>query len=1026
MSTSSGSIGSVEMDDQAVSKLDLVQDPKKMSFRRGDHKNPDEEKKEETDRKESLNVRKVSPVKKFFSSIRVLFILFLILFFWVFVTAVGWSMIVLVRQLYEEFDELDMKERIQHAVHGTISASIALYQRGLMAAMTIGTSVYPYGDFPYDGDHDEEEIKMVSTIVNGMQILVEGPGLIAYEDTPFQILMLWDDEWNERMVYYRTCIDPSDVVCTLPPPEDALLYNESGYPIGLKYKDKVPSFIRNKIPEIMKQKEKASGLGNDTLSCGQDLSCAGFLPIPKEEGGDMLVYLFDFGDVSANFMMNFAFNKWHALVGLNAKIVAELHANRTGLCVAFYDENETDVPKVERNEFNLKRKKKHIMNPVDVSVDTATFFAQVLTDSGNWTTSIDYYSNKVKSFPTCDRQYCDPYYNHGEDGIASKSRTYLTYSTFNPELLGQDDSDTVMLRFEYHDPHVQSVYGGVKFIVAVVAVLFFLTLLGVFLYFDIQFLRPLDGMRKVREDLIKTALSGLDDDGVKAKDLFGDLIDDEALIKANGDEISVMMTLQHRMDALYSSVIDERVDELNRLRSVARGEQNALRVMNLFMRRDDEALRIVLPGLIDPNEMARRFRRTTLTVRQQKGENWMDDLANAKHAFRTLKAVLGNYIAAQYFKAFCTQRGRSSLNSLFFLMDVSWLHQVESGARDDGDDFLSAMFSDSVSPSPASMSPRSPYLCLKNSDDGMGLSSDLLVSAESSAVDLHLPQADPSRPHHSHFAKSRNNNNGSRSDSPSSPIPGSETPDEEKDNKNNKTKVPKLPIAAMKATGSTPSGSGSPGSMSPSSPARNAPQFLTKIGDGIAHFIHESYFGRKSLAQHDMRHAALLGCSQIPDYLTLRDKEKVVYSPTMYDNLVTAVTKKFTSEVLPQFLNSLSFQVLVRSLMITGFFKKTGKDKNAASAAEAEKVEVNPDVPVFEKDSILKYMWITTKGEEKQGGNGDDKSDSDDTSTSSSGDDEENDDEQGKGENDEKKGEEKKDESDDSSSESSSDSEDSN
>jgi len=440
-----------------------------------------------------------------------------------------------------------------------------------------------------------------------------------------------------------------------------------------------------------------------------------------------------------------------------------------------------------------------------------------------------------------------------------------------------------------------------------------------------------------------------------------------------------MLTLQERMDALYSQIINSRVEDLNRARNAGRSELCALRIMNLFLRREDEALHAILPGLMDPNELARRYRRTTL-VAHGDDSDFVSLIANAKRQFRTLKAVLSNTIAAQFFKTFCVQRGRSSVNSFFFLMDVSWLHQVESGARNEQSDFLSAMFSDSVAPSPA-MSPRG-YVPGK-SEDG---SSEILYSPEASAIDLQLaqPQPEPDRPHHSHFAKKNTSRpssaSGSRDPTPST----SPTPAED----DKKPKVPKLPIAKV-------SGAQTTASLSPR--PSNAAQFLTKIGEGIAHLVHESYFGRKSLAQRDMRHAALLGCSQVPDYLILRDKDRIVYSPTMYDNLVSAVTKKFTADVLPQFLNSVCFQVMVYSLEITGFFEDRRQDEKKSLLADEQ-------MPLFKEDMLLKGLWQACISAEKNEKKDDESSSSDDSDSDES---EEEEDEEPK-KKDEKKEEPKK------------------
>jgi len=351
--------------------------------------------------------------------------------------------------------------------------------------------------------------------------------------------------------------------------------------------------------------------------------------------------------------------------------------------------------------------------------------------------------------------------------------------------------------------------------------------------------------------------------------------------------------------------------------------------MNLFMRRDDDALRTILPGLMDPEEVARRYRWANIVNRSREAE-LITMFSNAKRAFRSLKAVLNNNIATQFFKAFCLKRGRSSLNSFFFLMDVSWLHQTEAGDHNDRDDFLSAMFSDSVSVTPS---------LVFSSADKSGQSPDpMLCSTEST-----------DRPHHSHFAK----NGLSRSSSvcsDTSPVslstpssPSTATPPTaqiiEEETKN-VSKSPRMPVVK-----------GSPGSMSPGK-TTNAPMFSSMVSDAIAHFIHESYFGRKSLAQRDLRHAALLGCSQIPDYINLRDHDNIIFSPVMFDNLVVAVTKKFTSEVIPQFLNSISFQVMVYALMITGFFDDQQHDQtNKSPEKDSEQM------PSFKADDLIKGLW---------------------------------------------------------------------
>jgi len=907
------------------------------------------QKKEEKERAERIKVKKVSPVRKFCCSIRFVFFLLVFWFFWVSSTAVGVSMIVSVRHLYEDFDVLNMKERIQGIAHGTMQGVASMYARALMAGALAAMQLWPNGTI--DVDDATAERMIGSFYYFGMRSNIEGQGYADYNFFPYNLLMAWDADWNEKFAFYRPCRNTEDPgYCDLPPYED-FFGNVYAYNFTPKSKDKIPRFFRD-IPDIMRNKT-----GEEANICKTYLYCAGFANIAKKDGGPIMYHLFDLSGYLA--MQAQAFRGWHFLAGTTLRILTDIHANRTGLCVSLYSEDEGEnLPKEEQAEFKLKREKNLILNPADLSVNETTYVVSELSDTGAITVNQTYYSEKTEYFVKSDRAICDDFYFHGDKHDISNSKAYLSYSTFDLKLGKQDPSHTVMMRFDYHDPLTKEHVHNVNIIVTIVVILWALTIIAVYLYFELNFLRPLDNMRKMREDLIKTSLAGLDDAETKAEELFGDLTNDQAIIKANGDEISVMLTLQDRVDALFTSVIKTRTEELNRLTSEQANGLLALRVMNLFMRRDDAALRILLPGLLDPAEMANKFRRTTLNVRAKKGDAMMNDISAAKQQFRSLKAVLSSTIAAQYFKAFCTQRGRSSVNSFFFMMDVSWLHQVEAGARDDNEDFLSAMFSDSVSPSPA-MSPRGAL----RTDDVSAPSSDLLVSPETSSHEV--PEAEANRPRHSHFAKS-----GSRTPS-RTPSPTEED--------NGKPKVPKLPLSS--ASGKN-SGASSPGSGSMSPGRSNVPKFLTKIGEGIAHFIHETYFGKRSLAKQDMRHAALLGCSQIPDYSALRDKEKIVYSPVMYDNLVTAVTKKFTNEVLPQFLNSVAFQIMVRSLMITHYFeKKVGK------VEPHEQTDEEKEAPEFKRDSLLKYMWVVTKGDGK-----DEKSDSDDSSSSGSDDDSSDDD----------------------------------
>jgi len=944
MNDSAGKNDPVNMEEDDPLHLNGEIDPKKASFR-GNKAEKDAEKnaEEEAARAERMHVRKVSPLKKFFSSIRVVFILVVVLFGLAMIAIVGAAAIVAIRVTYEDFDELDMKERIQNAVHGTLRSTVAMFQRSMAYIMAIGTMSFEEG-FP-----GLEEF-LVNLTYDSMLILTEGPGAFEFEYLPYQLIVLYDENFTERVVWYRPCANkPEQGLCELLPVEEAH---------ELKHKDKVPSYFKN-----MTQYMKSQNFQPGKDPCTESMKCSGFAPIPDEEGGPIIFSLLSLGDMSAQRGFNFAFDNWFFLCAANLQIFAEIQANRTGLCVSLFTEGEDNLTEDVREEFQAGRDRKIVMNPAAAAIDTFTYVVTyTLGDSGNWTRSQNYENKRKAKYVESSRQICDPFYDHGGDDFVSKTVTYLNYATFNYKTFGQDDSQTILVRFDYHNPLTVVAYHTVNIVVAILSIIWVLTLFGVFLYFNVQFLVPLDRMRKVREDLIKSALSGLEDDEealAKAKDLFGDLTDDQALIRANGDEITVMLTLQDRMDGLYSSIIGKRLAELDRFRTASRRGLGALRVMNLFMRRDDEGLQTVLPGLLGPSEIVRYFRRTALTVREQKN-SYLEELTNARHVFRTLKAVLNNSISVQYFKAYCTLRGKSCANSFFFLMDVSWLHQIETGARQDGDDFLSAMFSDSVS-----ASPRTP-----GRSDKVSIASDIPAS-NANVVEASLADLEPNRPRHSHFARS-----DSQKKTPQSA---------EKDNDGQtsaKKVVPKLALSKIKGSAAEASSDPNP------SAKKDVPPFLTKIGEGIAHFIHDCYFGNKSLARIDPHHSALLGCSQIPDYLALRDKEDCVYYPSMYDNLATAVTKKFTSEVLPSFLNSVTFQIMVRSLLITDYFKKKAVKEDGFAHSGEDKL------PVFESDEVLKYMWaVTVSDKKKKTANKDDISSSYDDSTSSGGSsDEENDD----------------------------------
>jgi len=267
-------------------------------------------------------------------------------------------------------------------------------------------------------------------------------------------------------------------------------------------------------------------------------------------------------------------------------------------------------------------------------------------------------------------------------------------------------------------------------------------------------------------------------------------------------------------------------------------------------------------------------------------------------------------------------------------MDVSWLHQVEDGAKRGIGDSLSGLFSDDLMSQSSDTSSviGSPRMSPRRTPEGLMISthspnlfgdpelpSPRSPTSPTSPHSPHSPFLNPGRPHHSHFAKN--------SDS-SSVADGNET----------ERKV-KMPFAAGDADGFP--------KLVPAAPA-----FASPGGDSIAHFIYESYFGRKSLAQHDRKHAALLGCSQVADYLTLLNGgSNVVFSPNMFNNLLTAVVKKFSNEVIPRFIDSPIFQVMVCCLIQTNYFTKPSEKGNR------EQRDLDRKVIAKTSNALIDSVW---------------------------------------------------------------------
>jgi len=920
--SSSSGVGDAELDDMNTDGLTEESFTAERKEKKKAAPNDSSEQPSQTGKSSRVKVKKVSPCVKFFCSIRIFVLLVMLIFAILFCVIVGMTSLNEIRKVYADMDSFDMKERIQDAIHGIIQGSIAMIFR--TSFLSSDFWYFPYFSDEVMSNFSETERVLSSIIYHSERVIVESSGLTEYDNLPFHLIMAWDDQWNERLAYYRPCRDPKNrTLCDLLDPSETFADVENN-DFTLIHKDKIPKFFR----DLNKVKPYCVTDGTN--------NCTGIANIPFDEGGPMFFSAFNIGDVVP--VVGAVFRNWTFLVASNALLVNQIQANRTGLCSSLYSSTEEHLSSYMADQFKNSKEKHLTLNPTDFDIDLATFTSVISVNSTSVTLEQDYLAEKMGSYVEIqsDRAVCDAYYDHTVENFGLMESTCAVYKTFDFKK-GHTDDETIAFRFEYHAPVTNRLMVSANMLVILLCVLFVVINICVFLYFNCVFLIPLDHLRVMRAQLIKSILSGFEDDAMM-KDLFGDVIDDSTLIEANGDEITVMLTLQDRMDALYSNIINSKIEEVNQARSVTRNELCALRLMNLFMRRDDEGLRAILPGLLDPDEI-NRYRRTNIVLHAADDGGMLNKIAIAKRAFRSLKAVLNNTISTQFFKAFCIQRGRVSVNSFFFLMDVSWLHQVESGENNDQDDFLFAMFSDSVAPSPG----MTPVLGVSKSMSGrFSPSGSLLTTPESSTLDLHS-QPDPDRPHHSHFAKSKGSgvsNSSSPSSVSQSPAPEPSVQEEEA---KSPPRTPRMPVAKN---------SNSP-SAAPLRPT-NETQFSSKISDGIAHFIHESYFGAKSIAKRDLRHAALLGCSHVPDYLQMRDNKDIVFHPAMFDNLVTAVTKKFTAEVLPQFHNSVSFQVMVYALAITGFFDE---DQHKDSAPKEEDGQAKEKMPLLKGDNLLKGLW---------------------------------------------------------------------
>jgi len=901
--------------------------------------------KSEEDGREKLKVREVTACSKFFSSIKTRYIFLMIFFVVVSVIVMTLSSLYSVVVFYEHMDTLNMKERVQNTVHGIQHGTTIFFSRAVPLMRFIGE---PLRNPELMNNTKLSEQILSLFISDTFHNLLQSYGLnLDYSDVPFNLVMLFDKQWNERLVYYVPCINTENTATQCVIPDIATAYHFPGGNFTLKYKDKVPDYFK-RIKDLKPD------------YCDDFEKCCGMAMIPEEQGGPMM---FSLHKIHAEGVENSPTEGWHILIAFNVKFWTLTIANRTGLCVSVFSSLDKNLSKSVQKEFQIKRDKKLMLNPHDSEYSQISHVSIIKQNSESVTQAQHYYSDYRSTFKPTGREVCDDFYDHDYNGFAAKTYTYIAYSGFDLEKANLTDKESYMIRFDYHDPLTKIHFTYALYIVTAVIIVWVLTNVGVVLHFNKAFLVPLDNMRKARSELIKSSLAGLDDDGAVTKTLFGDMIDDSALIEANGDEITVMLTLQERIDAFYTNVIKSRSDDLARIKLNYRKQLCAEKVMNFFMRRDNDNIHAILPGMLSYDEISLRLRHVGINENSEHTE-FFQNYVTAKRAFSSLKAILANNTAAEFFKAFCYQRGRTAINSLFFLVDVSWLHQVEASARSEAGDFFS-MFSGNASQAAGPVDPNSPSQRQSlRLAEGLDLQPTPAEDHEQDSVHSFGETGSvENRPRHSHFARRES--------------------EVSMDAKANEETMKKKKAASLERSDSLMS-IGSPTSSTAALPVVNEVKFLTKSGPIIAHFIYDSYFGHKSLSHTDRKHCALLGCSKVHDYIKLRDKEAIVYSPNMYNNLVYAVNKKFQSEIIPIFAESSSFQMMVYCLSMTSFFEDNAVGSRK-SVREEEEEHFDYDDPVQANKALIHGLWPVCYASKKK--HDDDSDDSDSSSSSSDEDD---------------------------------------
>ena len=874
-----------------------------------------------------LSARRVSRAQKCFSSMRVrVLVLIVVLFaatmmsFWgFFATNFG--------GVYKEADRLEMSELVQRVVCSTVAAPAHFALHGAVTANDPAL-------------HAALEAGSRARVQAWLETALVGSGARGTDALPAHLAVVWDARWALLGEVYRPCRGNASGT--------AEQQRGACSPTAEPVNSELPAYFTG---------------GEFARACAADeRRCAGLTTLAAGEGTSFLFAVAAIGTAG------------HLLLAADARLLARLEAERSGMCISLYSTFEHPLPQYVVDETAML----HISSNL-TSSNAGRLNAR----------NAKYKLYLRREYEPSAREQCPAGEQRG--GLVSKTVAYARVAATDPTgTLGADAA--LLVRFDYPNPRYMALMGFLWLMSAAFVLLWLLIYGFIYALFECMFLRPIARLRDSRAALIRKTLAALEDNGVVSRELFLAVVDDRALLDARGDTITVVRTLQARTDAIYARIIASRRAELAAARALNHNAAAALRLMNLFLRRDDDALRALLPGLLAADEVARRYRRTTIIARARKGELFYELLA-AQRRFRTLKAVLGNTTATQFFKTFCLQCGRTTLNSLFFLMDVAWLHEVETTASPADSDYLAAMLADPAS-SPLASPRASP-----------ASSASPTIPVEENAL-LCSPRSGPlaERPRFSHFASSPTAAAPSSpptlpSSPPSSPpvdstaVGDGNTAEDGTGGKHGKNKNKKqqyrtlqvqlpLPQSPMATPAEAPLLSPRALLLSPRTSPMPATRFGTRLGEAIARFVHESYFGRHSLAQRDRRHAALVGCSQVPEYLRLRDNANTVYRPDMYNTLVAAVTKKLTADVLPLFLRAPVFQVLVFVLALG-----TSTDPLAAPVATPAGPAADDDsapAPALHSDTVLRNMWPLCRETAAKDVDEDDEEESTSSSSSSS------------------------------------------